>query len=439
VSDWNAYVPTHDRFKTLGQSTNFSAVVCAPSSISRQRSRPYPIVPRLIRVVHLISGQMYGGGQKVALDLVEGLRTSRGANSELWLMGCRHGSLRERADFIANYDGNYSSPATLLRSACNVRGRLLSSSVDIVHSHGWDADAVAYLATLGRREMRVVHLHVTPAWIHSAHIRHGARRLLTHRIFAGKSVQVVAVASAVREHWTQVFDRLEDRTQVIYNAADAKRFRPAHLPPDSTGAAMTFGVACRLTPQKGLSVLIQALADASQRSSRIMHLKIAGEGPELDALQRLAHNLGIAHLVTFVGHIAEVDQFYQTLDALVLTAVSDEGMPLTILEAMASGLPVVTSDVGGSSEAVRDGIDGFVVRPNSPTAISDAMIELAAQPALRLSMGRSALERARSHFSLEAQIDAVAKVYLACLGRGHDDNSPRSHRHELDPDFKAHS
>jgi glycosyltransferase involved in cell wall biosynthesis len=113
-----------------------------------------------------------------------------------------------------------------------------------------------------------------------------------------------------------------------------------------------------------------------------------------------------------------LSDFYQTLDIFVLPAVSDEGLPLAILEAMASGLPIVATDVGGTREAVRDGVDGFVVPPNAPDALSAALSTLVDDPTSRIEMGRRALARARSKFSPPHQINAVAASYQALIDRG---------------------
>lgn len=369
--------------------------------------------PGMTRVVHLISGRMYGGGQKVALDLLDGLAMTGQVDAQLWLLGCRYDSLRDRATFIADYDGDYSSLSTLFSAARRVRAQLAKSEIDIVHSHGWDADAVAFLATFGRRqEARIVHLHVTPAWIFSKSLHHAARRLLTAGVLSGQRTRVLAVARAVLKHWSLVFD-LGRNGQVIYNSVDSQRFHP----PSSTTSAdgdpggLRFGVACRLAPQKGLEVLMRAFAQTLGGIGGPCTLWIAGEGPEREKLVQLANDLGIVHAVTFLGHISEVDQFYRTLDVLILPAVSDEGMPLAILEAMASGLATITTDVGGSGEAIRDGIDGIIVPPKDAESLSAAMTGLLASPERRRTMGNSALQRARSEFSSRSQIEAVAAAY----------------------------
>jgi glycosyltransferase involved in cell wall biosynthesis len=370
------------------------------------------------RVVHLISGLMYGGGQKVALDLLDGLQASREIEAELWLLGSRHDMLRERATFVADYSGHYSSLSVLFATARIVRARLAASKIDVVHSHGWDADMIAYLAAFGRPEARVVHLHVTPAWIFAQTAQHRARRLMTSRFLTGKRTRVLAVAHAVRDHWTAAFGKLAAKADVVYNSADPVRFSPGFPDADRDETTFVVGTACRLTPQKGLAVLLRAMAEFVQRSPRRTILRIAGQGPERDGLERLAKELSIAHLVEFLGHVDKTEHFYQTLDAFVLPAVSDEGMPLAIIEAMACGVPVITTNIGGSSEVVRDGVDGYVVAPDSSPALANAVFDLSNNRSGRLGMACNALERARGTFSPSKQLSAVTKVYAELAGTG---------------------
>lgn len=386
----------------------------------------------VLRVVHLVSGLMYGGGQKVALDLMAGLSTSEATKeTELWLLGSRHDSFSAHANVVVQYDGNYASPLTLLSSAQALRSHLKAKRVDIIHSHGWDADMIAYLATVGRHESRVVHLHVTPNWILSNSPKHQARRLATDLVFSGAQTRIVCVAEAVRNHWTPVFRRLSTRAIVIHNAADCQRFFPVAR---ATEPNLVLGVACRLSAQKGLDVLIQALPEILRLAPQV-RLKIAGEGSEHSALERLASDLNAAHAIEFLGHIDDIEHFFRSIDIFVLPAVSDEGLPLAILEAMATGLPIVTTDVGGACEAVRHGVDGFVIPPRSQSKLIQAVVELADNPELRAFMGQSAAARARAAFSPEAQLNAIRATYAGLvdcektsLRRGPQAGSPSAAR-----------
>jgi glycosyltransferase involved in cell wall biosynthesis len=107
-----------------------------------------------------------------------------------------------------------------------------------------------------------------------------------------------------------------------------------------------------------------------------------------------------------------VPELMRAFDIFALTS-RIEGVPTTVMEAMATGLPVVTTDVGAVREVVAEGITGFVVRPADPQAIADAILRLIRDPSLRKSLGESGRERVLSRFS----IDACAKAHLEAFGR----------------------
>ncbi|HEX2258093.1 MAG TPA: glycosyltransferase, partial [Afifellaceae bacterium] len=204
-----------------------------------------------MRVLHLVSGLMLGGGQQVALSLAEGLGRRAGIAAEVGLLGCTEERLRDATAFVIDYDGNYASPVSLALAAAQLRAALRRRHFDLVHSHGWDADIVARWALADRPEPQLVHLHVTPGWIHSGALKHRVRRAMTRRLFAAPSVGMAAVADAVRAHWAGVFPKTAGKMRVLHNGVDVDRFRPL-AEPQSRRADMQpviIGTACRLAPQ----------------------------------------------------------------------------------------------------------------------------------------------------------------------------------------------
>lgn len=360
---------------------------------------------------------MDGGGQKVAWDLCRGLQALPGVEVDLGLLGCRVPRLESQASFVIPYAGDYSSVWTLVSTARRLRRILRLRSYDVVHTHGWDADIIARWALSGDSALQVIHLHVTPGWILSSAPKHQARRLLTRHAFGHSSVRVVTVSDAVRLHWGVAFPRFTKAMRVVHNGVDVGFFRP----PDQTlaGSAdsdkpFVFGIACRLAPMKGLSYLLEALGRLRESGSPSLRLDIGGEGSERERLETQARQLGLEGWVRFLGPISPdaMPTFYQSLDALVLPSVSDEGLPLVVLEAMACGLPVVATDVGGTREAVRSGVDGWVVPPRDPEALASALLAALQMPPQDYRI-RSQEARARvcESFSLQAQAANVLAVY----------------------------
>lgn len=140
----------------------------------------------------------------------------------------------------------------------------------------------------------------------------------------------------------------------------------------------------------------------------------AGDGSSRQTLETRVGSLRLADHVRFLGDVGDMPSFYRSVDVFVLPSLS-EGFPLTVLEAMASGLPVVATDVGGTKEAVRDGVDGRIVAPGNSASLEEALIPLLNSEVLRNRMGNMARARVVGHFSIESQIDKMSTIYAKNL------------------------
>jgi glycosyltransferase involved in cell wall biosynthesis len=145
-------------------------------------------------------------------------------------------------------------------------------------------------------------------------------------------------------------------------------------------------------------------------------LLFVGDGPLRGDLERLAQSLGVAGRVRFLGVRFDVPDLLRAADIFALTSVS-EAASLTLLEAMASGLPVVVTRVGGNPEIVRDGVDGLLVPRGDDQAAAAAFLRLLDDPAAAARMGAAGRARVHKHYRLEQTIDAYLRLYLQLCGR----------------------
>jgi glycosyltransferase involved in cell wall biosynthesis len=171
----------------------------------------------------------------------------------------------------------------------------------------------------------------------------------------------------------------------------------------------------RLVPLKNLPLLIDALAIVRARVQDV-HLLIVGDGPEANALKQHAAALDLADAVTYVGHVAHADTppFYRTGDLFALSSDFDNS-PNVVLEAMASGLPVVATDVGGVREFVSDGAGGAVVPPRNPRALAEALEQYLVTPDAARMAGAQNRLRATSEFSWRTSALRLLDVYHRVL------------------------
>lgn len=211
----------------------------------------------------------------------------------------------------------------------------------------------------------------------------------------------------------------------ILNGVDIERFRPdvknRNLLPQEfqAGGHVVFGTVGRLDPVKDQLTLIRAFAQLMNKlpeARQTCRLALIGDGGERERLENEADQLGIADHVWFAGMRSDVSALLQALDVFVLPSRA-EGISNTIMEAMASGLPVVATAVGGNPELVVDRGTGRLVPPGDPVAMADAMREYASASDLRHAHGQGARRRAEEAFSLEAMVAAYDGVYQKLLGR----------------------
>ncbi len=206
------------------------------------------------------------------------------------------------------------------------------------------------------------------------------------------------------------------RITQIYNGVDVARFAPSAaaadnlLPADfSVAGRFVIGTVGRVEAVKDQATLLRAFAHVcgQQPESRLV---IAGDGPLLAALKNLAASLGIAEKTVFLGASERVPEILQRLDVFVLPSLN-EGISNTILESLATALPVVATAVGGNGELVEDRVNGRLFASGEDRVLADILLEYAQYSALRVQHGAAARAIAVARFSLAAMTNGYAAVY----------------------------
>ncbi len=213
---------------------------------------------------------------------------------------------------------------------------------------------------------------------------------------AWRAARVIAVSSTLRDLALRTWP--EGRIEVIPNGVDVDRFQPCtHRDSAEVGGEMLLVVVARLIEIKGIQHLLTALSLLPEEMRRKIHLRLCGTGPYEAELRRQAEQVGMTAQVEFSGLVSyeEIPARLHEADLFVLPSLQ-EGLPLSLLEAMASGLPVVATTVGGIPGMVKDGENGLLVPAADPTALRDALVRLLTNPVLRRSLGASARRTAEA-------------------------------------------
>lgn len=300
--------------------------------------------------------------------------------------------------------------------------RLLARNrYDIVHTHLIGANVLAApLAALYRVPVRFTH-DQTRDDVRDYSFVHRGLDALANRL----NHHVIAVSSSIRTFLCRQEKVSADKISVIYNSVDLLRFAPKRAPGTRMAArqrwdlpadAALVGGVGRLHYQKNFPLFLEVAAEVCRRLPQALFV-IAGEGPERAALEDMARKLGIDSRLRFLGFVPDMPELYQALDVLMLTS-HFEGTPLTVLEAMAMGIPVVAARVDGVAEVLEDGRDGIVVPPGCRDLFVEGVCRVLQDQALHRRLSHAGQEKARRRFSAEAMVRRVEALYLQYLENG---------------------
>lgn len=215
------------------------------------------------------------------------------------------------------------------------------------------------------------------------------------------------------------------RIRQIYNGVDGGRFHPRRgarpdmgRPQFFAGDAWVIGSVGRMAAVKDYPTLIRAFAQLLGRHPRpeALRLILVGDGPEMPRCQALVRELGLEDKVWLPGDRQDIAEWLRAFDVFVLPSLG-EGISNTLLEAMASGLPVVATRVGGNPELISDGLNGTLVPPGDPETLAQTLLGYALDPALGQRRGDAGRRRVDDDFVIERMAAAYAAVYDELLGR----------------------
>ena len=222
------------------------------------------------------------------------------------------------------------------------------------------------------------------------------KRTLSRRLGAHLSIGMSSARAAER-----AIGLREGSIRTIYNGVAAPAAEPTyeqHEPP-------IIGSLGRLSPEKGYDVLVRALASLDG-----VRLVLVGDGPERADLLALAQDLGVADRLEITGWKVNARDYLGGFDVFVLPS-RFEGLPLSVIEAMLAGLPVVATNVGSLSEAVLDDETGLLIPPGDPAALAEALRSLLDDPERRRRMGERGLRFANERFTIEAMVRSYESLY----------------------------
>jgi len=360
-----------------------------------------------VRVLHLITELNIGGAEKVLSRLLSRLDRDRFALA----VACLYG----RDGLVADEIRSLGIPVTDLGMTAKWRLDAFVRLYRLLHRqrptilHTWMFHANVPGRVLGR-------LAGVPIVISSERTmgQEGGLRRWLNRITGPLPDRVACVSESVAEFAAQTIGIPPAKLVVIPNGIPLEDFQPG----DRSRARVDLGIPLRvvvagtvgrLQPVKGTRHLLEAWSRLVSGHPDAILLLVGG-GSQQAALERMSRHLGISEHVRFLGDRADVPDLLRGMDVFVLPSLW-EGMPNAALEAMAVGLPVVATAVGGTPEVVVDGVTGLLIPPGDPDALAQSIAHLLCDPDLRYRMGQAGRERVVNHFSVGRMVEQTTRLY----------------------------
>ncbi len=362
-----------------------------------------------MRIFYVIDSLKIGGAEMLLLAMVRRyLRLDHQIQVAYFSEGPLHDELTELGVPVHRISRRgLADPRALFRLLALLR----RERPEVVHTHLRKSDLLGQpAAAIAGTRVRVSSIHNEDPW------RRNKLLTLIHRVCTGRCQKVIAVSREAGEFLVETGTYPAEKIVSIDNGIDLERFDPERVvPADKTTlwglepGDPAIGIVGRLEPQKGHHVLLEAAAIVVREMPGARFV-IVGDGPLRPELEAQRARLGLEEHVVFAGISRDVPATLAALDVVVSSSLW-EGLPLTLLEAMAMAKPLVCTAVGGVRSLLEDGRTGVVVAPGDPEALSRGLLRLLGDPREAARLGARAAATVRESYSEETMHERILDVY----------------------------
>lgn len=365
-----------------------------------------------VKVLQLISSGGYYGAENMLLNLCASQESAGCRNSLLLFYNVHvpnvefYERARRRGISVRMVHCKGRADMNAVRQ---IQDYIQEDAIDLVHTHGYKADLYGYVAAKRAGKPLVATCHNWVGGTAALGIYNRLDRLVLKRFNA-----IAAVADAVRERLL-ASGIAPARIKTIANGVDVEAFeRSQSVPAPEISGGKIIGVVARLDLQKGFEFLFSAVRELS-RSFPGIKVVISGEGPDRQAIEQMIERDGLRNSVVLAGQQSDMPGVYAAMDVFVLPSLN-EGLPMTVLEAMAASRPVIATPVGAVPRVVRDGETGLLVNPGDAAALRDAIARLLTDPDLCQRMSTQAHDWVQRNFTSEVMARQYRTMYDQVLG-----------------------
>jgi glycosyltransferase involved in cell wall biosynthesis len=366
-----------------------------------------------MKILHIFSSWTKGGAEKATLFLADSLQKHlTNVDNILAVPEDSFMFAAARAQGLTVYPfktRNALNPAAIRRLIKIVK----REKIDIIHVHQgklfWTAIIVKYLT--GEKARVVLHRRTDT--------RHGFFSKFHYRL----ADAVITVSKAVKNGLVKYEGVNPEKITVVYNGVNMLKFSDLTNKTEVVNkynleGKTVIGTVGQINDLKGKGqiYLVEAAALLKAQFPDLRYL-IIGAGAGLEDLKRYAFDTGVDDIVIFTGYQENVAKYVAACDIMCLLSWHTEGMPNVLLEAQAMGKPVIATNIGGNAEAFINGVTGFLIKPQNPQAVAEAISTLLSLPVRTKAMGLEAKEFVRKNFTIEQMVNDTLKVYNKVMGK----------------------
>jgi len=364
----------------------------------------------ICRVAHLIYSKKIGGSEMVAANVCSNLERERFDPMVLFMYKSDGAMPEVLSSLGVSYSGFELSRFSSLFRPLIVASVLNRLKIDILHVHHIPLYMkVALGARLSRVKGVVFTEHAKFSISRSVTLQDGCRRV------AREADYFTTVSDNLKQYFVEELGMQQSAIEVVLNGVDVQRFKPDNakgnlqkMLPAFTQGKMLISVG-RLSEAKDQETLLLAMKKLANDGVDVS-LALVGEGELRGNLERSIEQLGLEQRVFLLGNRTDVHELLPDAAMFVLSS-RREGLPMVLLEAMASGLPVVSSRVGGIPEVVKEGENGFLVPPENPDLLAEKIVLMLNQQEQARAMGAANRTMVVSRYSMKKTADRYAQFY----------------------------
>lgn len=355
----------------------------------------------------MISGDLWAGAEVVVCSLLEKIRLCKNIHLDVVILNEGHlaESLRRYGINITVFDEKRCSFISIIRG---IKTLIKAEAPDVIHSHRYKENILAYLSSGGSKKTKLITTqHGLPEILgKKSNLKPKLLAKLNFFLLKASFDKVVCVSNDIQDIFLKRFHFNPRRLAAIHNGIivpDANRKSPK-------SEFFCIGSAGRLFPVKDFRLFIE-VAKIIADSQKNVHFLLAGDGPEMKNLQSLVSYYHLTEFFQLLGHLDNMAEFYCNIDLFVNSSIH-EGIPISVLEAMAYRVPIVAPKNGGFCEIIENGRQGFLIENRDPQDFATACLKIIRNQELHQQMTEAARERVIASFSIDAMVEKYHRLYL---------------------------